>query len=392
MLKTTIEELLTRSIAQIYPSKEKLKEVLESGRRLRIYNGIDPTSPHLHLGHAVVLRKLAQFQELGHHVILLIGDFTGMIGDPTGKLSTRRQLTHTMTMKNAASYKEQVSKFLNFQGANPAEIKYNSEWLSKLSIEKWFKLASLMTYQQLIERDMFQKRIAQGKDIFLHEFFYPLMQAYDSVMLDVDMEMGGTDQTFNMLVGRRLMKKMKNKEKFVLTTKLLTDPIGEKIGKTVGNVINIDDTPKQIFGQIMALPDNVMPIFFELLTDFPLNQIKALIKENPLEAKKKLATSIVAMCHSEKQATQSREEFERVFQKKQEPTSMPVFKTNSKAYSVVEILVKSGSVDSRSQAKRLIEQGAIEINKKVVKSLQEEVGDREVVIKIGKKRFLKIQP
>lgn len=213
MFMDKIDEVLSRGVANVYPSKQELEKVLRSGKKIRLYNGIDPTGNTLHLGHMVVLRKLRQFQDLGHGVIMLIGDFTGMIGDPSGKSETRKPLTREQVLENAKNYKEQASKILRFEGGNPAEIKYNSEWLDKLSYSEVANIASLLTYAQVIERDMFQKRIKEGKDLFLSEFLYPLMQGYDSVAMDVDLEVGGSDQTFNMLTGRDLMKKMKGKEK-----------------------------------------------------------------------------------------------------------------------------------------------------------------------------------
>lgn len=386
-MSVKLEKVLTRGVEAIYPSKEELLNVLKTGRKLRIYNGIDPTSPHLHLGHMVILRKLAQFQNLRHKIVLLIGDFTGMIGDPTGKLSTRTQLTHQQVLKNAKNYPAEIAKFLKFTGSNPAEIKYNSQWLSKLSAVDWFKLASQVTYQQLIERDMFQARIKQGKDIFLHEFFYPLMQAYDSVVLDVDLEIGGTDQTFNMLMGRRLAKKLKKKEKFVLTTKLLTDPTGVKMGKTAGNMINLDENPNDMFGKIMSLPDKTLPSFFELLTEVESDEIS----KNPLEAKKLLATEILKQLFSETEAKKAKEEFERVFQKRQTPVAAPIFKPKAKTYGITDLLVEANLAKSKSEAKRLVEQGAVDVNQAKITNPQTAVITKEgTIIRVGKYKFIQI--
>ena len=218
-----MEELLTRGVSNIYPSEEFLKKRLENGEKLTVYLGIDPTTPTLHIGHLIPLKKLAQFQALGHRIILLIGDFTATIGDPTDKTSVRTPLTREKVLENARLYKKQAARIIKFGGDNPASLKYNSRWLAKLSFAEALSLASKMTFAQIVKRDMFQKRIEENKDLFLHEFLYPLMQGYDSVVMDVDGEIGGNDQTFNMLVGRDLLKKINGKEKFVLSTKLLED-------------------------------------------------------------------------------------------------------------------------------------------------------------------------
>ncbi|MDO8590635.1 MAG: tyrosine--tRNA ligase, partial [bacterium] len=261
-----IKELLTRGVEHIYPNSDYLTERLKSGEQLTVYNGIDPTGPALHIGHSVILLKLAQFQELGHRVILLIGDSTAMIGDPTDKATARKQLSRTEVLYNARLYKKQASTILKFGGKNPAKLRYNSKWLSKMSLENTFGVLSNMTYAQTIKRDMFQKRIAEGKDLYLHEFLYPMMQGYDSIAMDVDGEVGGNDQTFNMLVGRDLMKKLKNKEKFVVSMKLLVDPSGKKMGKTEGNMVCLNDKPDVMLGKIMSWPDTMILPAFELCT------------------------------------------------------------------------------------------------------------------------------
>ena len=243
-----IDEVLTRRVEKIYPSKEALEKILRSGKKIRLYQGFDPSMPNLHLGNMVGVLKLKQFQELGHEVIFLVGDFTGMIGDPTDKKSLRPQLTKKQVLENCKNWKEQAGKVLNFSGKNPAKFLYNSQWLSSLSFAELLNLAHHLTYQQTIKRDMFRKRLKQDKNIYLHEFLYPLMQGYDSVHMDVDLEIGGSDQMFNMLVGRDLMKKLKNKEKFVLTTKLLVDSKGEKVGKTTGNALFLNSSAKEMYG------------------------------------------------------------------------------------------------------------------------------------------------
>ena len=252
-----IEEILRRGVEHIYPEPGALKKILLSGKRIRIYCGFDPTGPDLHIGNGNQLRKMAQFQNLGHEVIFLIGDFTAMIGDPD-KLAVRKQLTKKEVLANFKGWKKQAETILNFGGKNPVQIKYNSTWLSKLKFDDVINLASKMTVQRMLERDMFEKRIQEGKPIYIHEFMYPLMQGYDCVHMDVDMEIGGNDQTFNMLVGRDLMKAIKGKEKFVLTINLLTDPTGKKMGKTEGNMVMLTDSADNMFGKIMSVPDEMI--------------------------------------------------------------------------------------------------------------------------------------
>src|SRR3989344_3264869 len=250
-----ITELLIRRVNTILPSQEELTKTLKSGKKLRLYQGFDPSSPDLHIGHLVGLLQLKAFQDLGHEVIFLIGDFTAMIGDPTDKTAARTKLTRDQVLANAQTYKDQAGKILDFSGKNPVKMKFNSEWLDPLKFADIIELASNFTVQQMIERDMFQERIKQEKPIFLHELLYPLMVTYDAIAMNVDLEVGGTDQLFNMMVGRPLIKHINNKDKFVITTKLLTDSQGTKIGKTTGNAINLFGNPNNLFGQIMSLPD-----------------------------------------------------------------------------------------------------------------------------------------
>ncbi len=394
-----IEEVLTRGVEKIYPSKEILEKILRSGKKIKLYNGIDPSGPTLHLGHMVVLQKLRQFQELGHKVILLIGDFTAMIGDPTDKKATRKKLTHKEVLENAKDYKKQVAKILKFTGENPVEIKFNSQWHSKLSAEDLLSLASHFTASQMWERDMFQERLKKGKEVWLHEFLYPLLQAYDSVVMDVDLEIGGNDQTFNMLCGRTLMKILKRKEKFVLTTKLLAEPGKPKMGKTEGKMIGLNEEPNEIFGKIMSWPDEMIIPGFTLLTNIPLLKIKEMEKKikspktNPMDFKKKLAFEIVSIIHSKNKAESAQKEFEKVFQKNLLPSyQVPTYKIKKgEKLSLNKILVESKIVSSNSEAKRLIKQKAVEIDGKIITDYQLPLHLEDgTIIKIGKKKFLKI--
>ncbi|MEK7622237.1 MAG: tyrosine--tRNA ligase [Patescibacteria group bacterium] len=375
-MQLTTDFVLTRGVAQILPTKQGLADLMAK-RKITLYQGFDPTSPSLHIGHLIGIRKLAQFQELGHQVIFLIGDFTGMIGDPSDKSATRQQLTHEQMLNNLKGYKEQVKNIIDFEGKNPVKIVFNYDWLSKLTFEDVVKLASHFTVQQMIERDFFQERLKTNQPIHLHEFLYPLMQGYDSVPLEVDLEIGGNDQTFNLLAGRTLLKAYKNKEKFCLTTKLLTDPTGAKMGKTTGNTVNLTDTPEDIFGKIMALPDTLLPLGFELLTDLDLPQT------DPMAAKKTLAFDLVKQLHGSTQAQASQKHFEQTFQH-QAPEYKQTLKLKT---NLIQTLAQISG--SNSEAKRLIQQKAVDLNNQTVTNFDQplKIGDK---LKIGQKTFVKI--
>lgn len=388
-------DILTRGVSSIYPSKEYVLSLMNSNKKLKIYLGIDPTGPTLHLGHAIVLKKLRDFQKAGHKIILLMGDFTAMIGDPTDKSAARKQLTHKEVMSNLKNYKKQASKLISFTGKNPASFKFNSKWLSKMNFGDVLSLASQMTVGQMLERDMFQKRIQEEKPIFIHEFMYPLMQGYDSVAMDVDGEIGGNDQTFNMLCGRDLMKSLKNKEKFVITTKLLEDNTGKKMGKTEGNMITISDNPDQMFGKIMSWTDGLIAPGFELCTDLPISYIKEVEEQissnkiNPKDLKMKLAYEIISIYHGEKKAEEAKYSWEKTFSKKEIPENVEIVKVK-KEDLLIDVFVNENIIPSKSEAKRLVDDGAITYmdNDQKVLSYQEKI--KEGVYKIGKKRFCRI--
>lgn len=374
-----IDELLTRGVEKIYPSKDALEKVLRSGKKLKLYQGFDPSMPNLHLGNMVGIHKLRQWQELGHEVIFLVGDFTGMIGDPTDKSATRTKLTREQTIANSQKWKEQAKKIVSFDGSNAVKVMFNSQWLDKISFKDLIEITSNFTVQQMIERDFFQKRLQEQKPIHLHEFLYPVAVAIDCVEMDVDLEIGGNDQTFNMLAGRTLMQVMKGKDKFVMSTKLLVDSAGNKVGKTTGNALFLNATPEQLFGGIMSFPDEVLNLSFELLTTIPFDQIPK--GGHPMELKKKLAHQIVMELHSKKDADHAQEEFENTFQKG-EIGEVEEIKADSP-----DDLVKNGIITSKSEWKRLIEQGAIERDgEKVTQDNDIKSG----IYRIGKKRFIKI--
>lgn len=389
-----INHLLTRGVENVYPDKQTLKKVLMSGKKLKLYHGIDPTSNTLHLGHMVQLMKLRQFQKLGHKVTVLIGDFTAQIGDPTDKAATRVRLTYQQVLDNCKNYKTQIAKFLDLK---KTEIKYNSRWLGKLKFSDVVELASNFTAGQMLARDMFKKRIAEGKDLYLHEFLYPLMQAYDSVVLNVDLEIGGNDQMFNMLAGRTLMKKMKNKEKFVLTTKLLEDPTGKKMGKTEGNIIALSDSPDEMFGKVMNWTDGMILIGFELLTEISDGEIKMFEKDlkggaNPRDLKFKLAQEIVTQYYGLEDALRAGEKFNKQFKEKEKPEEIEEKKVGQKLLNIVDLIFELGLAGSRGEARRLIEQGGVKIDDLKITDWGSVIGIHEgMIIQVGRRKFVKIR-
>lgn len=393
-----IEELLTRGVDTVYPTREALLKVLKSGIRLRLYNGIDPTGPDLTLGHAVVLRKLEQFRALGHEVILLIGDFTARIGDPTGKTTARVPLTHEQVLANAHKYKEQASAVLDIENKNnPVSIRYNAEWWDSMLMRDFLRLGFFVSYQRLVERDMFQERLKAGDEISFTELSYPLLQGYDSVVMGVDLEIGGSDQTFNMLMGRRLMSRIKQKEKFVLTTPLLTDAAGKKIGKSEGNVIGIADAPGELYGKIMALGDHAILSVFELCTDVSIDEIRKMKEAmkkgaNPRDYKVLLAATLVEMYHSKKAAVEAARKFDMLFREHAAPEEMPTIKVKKTTGNVVDVLVETKLVSSKSEGRRLIEQGGVKIDGATIKDINATVMVRKkgLVIQKGKRHFVRV--
>src|SRR3989344_110913 len=448
-----IDELLVRGVENIYPKKEFLESLLKSGKKLTLYTGYDPTAPTLHIGHGITMMKLRQFQDLGHKVIMLIGDFTGMIGDPTDKTSARQVLTRDQVLENCKNYKEQASLILNFKGKNSAQIKYNSEWFKKMSFANVIDLTSQFTVQRMLERDMFERRyrgeikcifcdnvftqpystlsdnsttsegvdfpkitkcskcgrtveemlnsnnnekklsiFTSPKPIYLHEFLYPVMQAYDSVRLDVDGEVGGNDQTFNMLAGRELMKKMKGKEKFVLTTKLLVDASGKKMGKSEGNMIALNDEPEEMYGKVMSWADDMIVRGFELCTNVGMDEVKKIEKEfkdaDPRDLKMKLAYEITKAFLGEESGKKGEEYFVKVIQNKEKPDSM--MELSPKEKDIVSVLVEAGFVKSTSEARRAIDDGGVKINDEKVLKIDVQVKSGDIVQK-GKRFFVKIK-
>ena len=388
-----IEEVLIKGVERILPSKEELKNLMMK-RKIRLYLGIDPTSPQLHLGHAIALRKLKDFQDLGHEVILLFGTFTARIGDPSGRDKKRKPLTPSQIEKNMKTYKDQSSKILDF---SRVKIKGNADWLEKLNFNDLVKIASQFTISRLLERDMFQERIRAGGEVWLNELMYPLMQGYDSVAMDVDLEIGSSDQLFNALVGRKLQKIFRNKEKFILITPMLLGLDGRKMSKTYGNTVNLTDPPSEMYGKLMSLKDELILLYFQLCTNLPLKEIKEIERKlskkeiNPIEAKSRLAKEIVTIYHGGKKAEEAEKEFNRVFRERKLPLKIPVVQIKEKKLNILELLTKTKLISSKSEAKRLILQKAVKINGVLKENWQEIIEiKKEMVIKVGKRRFKKI--
>lgn len=379
-----IDEVLSRGVENIYPSREEVKKTLLSGKMLSIYNGIDPTGPNLHIGHGSTLLKLRELQYLGHKIILLIGDFTGRIGDPTDKAATRKQLSAKEVKENLKMYTKQAGMILDMKKVG---VKFNSKWLSKLSFEEVMSIASEFTLQQMIERDMFEKRIKEGQPVHLHEFFYPLMQGYDSVAMDVDMEVGGNDQTFNMLVGRTMMKN-RGKEKYVLTTKLLVDPTGKKMGKSEGNMVTLADDAENMFGKIMSWPDTLTLPALEICTRVTISEIEKIKQTNPRDAKMRLAFEIVKIYHGDKKAKEAEDNFVKTFQKKEVPDDVEEI---SGSGTIASIMLKEKMFDSNSKIRRLFEEGAVKDVTEDKKLTVHDEAKSGHVYKVGKHKFFKVK-
>jgi tyrosyl-tRNA synthetase len=388
-----IREILNRGVEDVIVGDDLEKKLL-SGKKLKLYLGIDPTGADLHLGHVVALWKLKDFQDLGHEVILLIGDFTARIGDPTGKDAARKPLTEKEIRLNFKDYKKQASKILDF---SKVKIKYNSTWLSKLKFADILKLSSNFTVQQMIQRDMFQRRISENLPISLQEFMYPLMQGYDSVAMNVDLEIGGNDQMFNMLVGRTLQKIYNNKDKDVLTCKLLLGTDGRKMSKTACNFIAIADRPGDMYGKVMSIKDELIDHYFEVATRLPFSEIEEIKKSstNPRDIKANLAKEIVKTYHGKIESEKAEGEFNKIFKNKELPSDMPIFETGNNNYSVVDLLFDTKLASSKKEAKRLIEGGGVEVldgeqKERIADWRKEIVLSDGLIIKVGSRKFVKI--
>ena len=392
-----IEEVLKRGvIKQVLPTEKEFKDKMMR-KKLRFYIGADPTSTALHLSHAKNYMILEEFRQLGHEVIVLIGDFTARIGDPSGRDSQRAQLTREDVVKNVDSWLKQIKPLMDFTTKdNPPKVMYNHDWLAKLTMEDVVSLASNVTVQQMLERDMFAKRIKEEKPIYLHEFLYPLMQGYDSVAMEVDVELCGTDQIFNALVGRTLLKKLKNKEKFVVAVNLMENPVtGELMSKSKGTGIFLDFSASDMYGAIMAQPDEMTKVFFINNTRVPLSEIASLEKElSPKDLKMKAAYEVVKVFHGEEDALKSQTDFVARFQKKEIPDDMPEIMVKDEANDLQSIVKQCLPEESMSNIRRLIEQGGVKLEgKEVKKDVHEKIiiDSDEIILKVGKRKWFKIK-
>ncbi|MBO8129471.1 MAG: tyrosine--tRNA ligase [Peptococcaceae bacterium] len=396
-------EVIKRGTVEIIPEDDlvkKLKEFIRTGKPLRIKLGLDPTAPDIHLGHTVVLQKLRQFQELGHLVDLVIGDFTARIGDPTGKSETRKQLSEEEVAANARTYKEQIFKVLDPERTH---IVFNSSWLGSLDFASVIDLASKYTVARMLERDDFEKRFKNGLPISIHEFFYPLMQGYDSVALESDVEIGGTDQKFNLLMGRTLQKEYGQEPQVAITLPLLEGLDGvQKMSKSLNNYVGITEPPAEMYGKLMSLPDNLMMRYFELVTSIPLDELKSIENDykkgriHPRDLKMRLARHIVTIYHGEREAASAEAEFKKVFQERDLPSDIPQFKIPPELAAketvwLPRLLAVSGMTSSTSEARRLIKQGAVRIdNERIIDPDAEVPVSPGMIIKVGKRKFMRL--
>jgi tyrosyl-tRNA synthetase len=400
MSKTIIEQigLLKRGTVEIFNEKElaeKLTNAAKDKRQLRIKLGLDPTSPDIHLGHTVVLRKMRQFQDLGHKAVLIIGDYTARIGDPTGQNTTRPMLSPEQIDKNAKTYFEQAGKILD-TSPEKLEVRPNSEWLSKIGLADIIKLASNMTVARMLERDTFEIRYKKGDPIGVHEFLYPLMQGYDSVAIRSDVELGGTDQTFNNLVGRDLQRVNNQPPQIVITCPILVGLDGkEKMSKSKGNYIGVTDTPGDMFGKVMSISDDMMENYYTLLTDTPIEKIKELTnsqKTHPKQAKVLLAKTIVAQFYSSEAGESAAEQFEKVFAQKQLPDEITEFSLSAQPIMVKQLLLSCKLVETGGEAKRMCSQSAVTIDGQKITDSNATITPKDgMTIQVGKRKFAKIK-
>jgi tyrosyl-tRNA synthetase len=394
-------DLIKRGAFEIIPEEELVKKIeksLKENKQLKIKLGCDPSRPDLHIGHAVVLRKLAQFQQLGHQAILIIGDFTGMIGDPSGRNATRPALSLEETRKNGESYFKQASKILDNE---KTKIVYNSEWLSKMNFEDVIKLSSKYTVARMIERDDFTKRFKAGEPISVHEFLYPLAQAMDSVAIESDVELGGTDQKFNLLVGRDIQREFGIEPQVILTMPLLVGTDGvEKMSKSYNNYIGISEPSNEIYGKTLSIPDNLIYTYFELGTDIPNEELEEIKKKlenqtaNPRDLKRQLARTFVRIYYDEKSALEAEKAFDKIFIKKEIPNEIPEFKieTGDKEINIIDLILAVKFAPSKSEARRLIIQGGVTVDGEKIDDITSIINlNKEKILKVGKRKFIKIK-
>lgn len=390
-----IQELLTRGVVEIIDNAD-LQKKLNSGKKLRVKLGIDPTSPNLHLGRAIPLLKLRDFQQLGHQIIFIVGDFTGVIGDTSDKDNERPMMLPAKIKENMKNYAKQAGKIIDLK---KCEIRYNSEWLKKLTYDKIGEQADQFSLAQFIARENIRKRLKAGTRVSLREVLYPLMQGYDSVAVKADVEVGGTDQRFNLLAGRELQKYFKQEQQNIIIGPLLEGTDGRKMSSSWGNTVNLTDQPNNMFGKIMSIPDNLILKYFTLVTRVPIVEINEMEKQlkvglNPRDAKAKLAKEIVKFYYGEKEAQKAEEAFNKQFRDKETPTDLPMLNVEHKKWNIVDLLVATKLISSKSEAKRLIEQGGVKIDKQrpSIKDLKNLIEVKSgMIIQVGKRKFVKIK-
>lgn len=392
-----IEEILTRGVANIIPNKQELEKKLRSGEKINVYLGIDPTSTKIHLGHAVQLRQLQRLADLEHHVTFLIGDFTSLIGDTSDKDTERPILTSEQIESNFQTYKKQAERILDF---SKIKVVHNSDWLKKLTFEEIVKLTQHFSVGDFVGRELIRKRLGENKRVGLHEFLYPVMQGYDSYFLDTDLQLGGTDQTFNMQAGRSLQKDLRGKESFVMTSQILEGTDGRKMSKSWGNAIWLEDSPEDMYAKVMAIKDDLIIPYYTLGTNVPLEEIKeaesALKKgEHPMKIKKELAFTIVEELYDLAKAEQAKQSFIKTVQDKELPEEVDTITLDEKEMSLSDVLIHVGLAASRSEAKRLIEQGGVSVDGAKIENsnlpFEALAKNDETLIQVGKRRFVKIK-
>ncbi len=392
-------DLIKRAAVEILPEDELVKKIersIKEDKPLIIKQGFDPTAPDIHLGHTVGIRKLRHFQELGHQVVVIIGDYTAMVGDPSEKNSTRPRLSHEQVMEHAQTYQEQFFKILD---KDKTQIRFNGEWFKKMPFDQVMGLAAKFTVARMLERDDFANRFKSQQPISIHEFFYPLMQGYDSVMIKADVELGATEQKFNLVIGRHIQKEYGQEPQVILTLPVLEGLDGkQRMSKSIGNYIGIDESPKEIYGKTMSIPDNLIYRYFELITDIDAHELKKIIEDlqnndvNPRDVKKYLGRTIVRMYHGADAAARAEKEFENIFAKKDLPDEIPEVKIEATTMRIDELIIYTKTADSKGQARRLVQGGAVSINgEKIIDPFYEITIENGQILKVGKRKFIKLK-
>jgi len=392
-MRDNLEWILTRGVAEIIV-KEELLQKLRSGRPLRLKQGFDPSKPDLHIGHAVGLRKLRQLQDLGHQVILIVGDWTAQIGDPSGRDESRTMLTPQEVRTNAQTYMDQFFKIVD---RSRTEVRWQSEWFGKFTLADVFNLTSRFTLAQMMAHETFRKRWESGSPLTLMELMYPLLQAYDSIAIEADVEFGGTDQKFNILAGRELQAMLGQRPQDVFLVPLLPGTDGRKMSKTFGNTVDLSMPPDQMYGKLMSISDEMLMDYLTLVTDIPDEELEQIATDlragtvNPRDVKMRLAREVVGYIHSPEAAARAEEEFVRVFQRRELPTDMPEFAVPAGGINIVDLMVQAGVAGSKSEARRLIQQGGVRLDDATVDSVDRLVEPREAILQVGKRRFLRLK-